>query len=389
MLDIFKSRKEYQLYKKLIKKSTLFDSKYYLKQYGNFIEKNITPLEHYCRVGLSKNLKPNSEFDPIWYLEHYTDVKSDGGYPFIHYIIYGIKEKRFQNKEQFQNNLLLSTYYKYLNRSKESIKIRDEKNDIYNLNGKPLVNIIITFKDESESLVRCINSILKLSTYKNYKIIGISNNSKEIKTFNTIKKLNEKDIRISFYEHNIPCNDSKIKNYAIKNYATGEHIILLSSKIEITTANWIESMLKYSQRKNIGAVGTKLYCCDSKIEHFNPSMGVEFLFGENRKDLSHINIENISAVSTVCLMIKRSIFNEIYGLNEKKLIFEFDDIDFCLRIKERGYSNVITPYAEVYNHEHIKTHSKDTITLLEIFNTDVAYIKKRYNMIFKNRNLYK
>ncbi len=380
MLDILKIKKKYLLYKKTIEKSTLFNSDYYLKQYYAKI-KDITPINHFCKYGLEEDLKPNSEFDPIWYREYYKDVKDDGVFPFIHYIIYGYKEGRFQNEEQLKNNLLISRYHEYLNNIEESI---DLKKPIYSIVNKPLVNIIITFKDESDLVDKCIRTILKLSTYKNYKIIGISNNSRETETFSMMKKLNEKDVRISFYEHNIPYNNSKINNYAVKNYAKGEHIILLDSNIEIITHDWIECMLEYSQKEDIGAVGTLLYSTDSIAQHFNASMGVEFLFSDNQKDLSLVNKENISALSSTCLMMKRSIFNEVDGLNEKDLILDFNDIDFCLRILRKGYCNILTSCAEVYCNESIFKKLSDIE--IQKFALDVLYLQKRYSKNIKTNN---
>jgi glycosyltransferase involved in cell wall biosynthesis len=144
----------------------------------------------------------------------------------------------------------------------------------YQLNEFPLVSIVIPFKDKPELLDMCINSILEKSTYKNYEIIGISNNSQESETFEMMKILEAKDKRVSFYEYNIPFNYSKINNHAVNTYAKGSHIILLNNDIEIITAEWIESMLEFSQRENVGAVGAKLYYPDDTIQHAGISKGL-------------------------------------------------------------------------------------------------------------------
>ncbi len=387
MLDIFKLTKKYQQYRKVIERSGLFDSNYYLKKNRVKII-DITPIDHFCKYGLEEDLKPNSEFDPVWYREYYKDVKDDGAFPFIHYIIYGSKEGRFQNEEQLKNNLLISNYYQHLNSINEVEKDVEIRKSIYDIVNKPLINIIISFKDESDLVDRCISTILKLSTYKNYKIIGISNNSKETETFSMMKRLNEKDVRISFYEHNIPCNNYKINNYAVKNYAKGEHIILLDGNIEIITPDWMEYMLEYSQKEDVGAIGTLLHSTDGMGNHFNASIGVEFFLKDSKKDLSLVSIENISAVSAKCLMVKKSIFDEVDGLNEKNLIFDFNDIDFCLRIFGKGYKNILIPCVEVFYHKPILKGFDNNLEEVKKFSLEMIYMKKRHkNILMKNINL--
>jgi glycosyltransferase involved in cell wall biosynthesis len=137
----------------------------------------------------------------------------------------------------------------------------------YEIKDEPLVSIIIPFKDKPELLKSCVESILENTTYKNYEIIGISNNSKEEKTFEMMEYLQKEDNRIKFYEYNIPFNYSKINNYAVKNYARGEHIVFMNNDIEIITPRWIEEMLMFSQREDVGAVGAKLYYEDDTIQH--------------------------------------------------------------------------------------------------------------------------
>lgn len=128
----------------------------------------------------------------------------------------------------------------------------------YTIKGNPLISIIIPFKDKPELLNMSINSILKKSTYTNYEIIGISNNSTEEQTFNLMNVLERRDARVSFYEYNVEFNYSDINNHAVNTYAKGDHVLLLNNDIEIISPDWIESMLEHSQRDEIGCVGAKL-----------------------------------------------------------------------------------------------------------------------------------
>jgi glycosyltransferase involved in cell wall biosynthesis len=262
----------------------------------------------------------------------------------------------------------------------------------YEILDNPLVSIITPFKDMPELLKMCIESILNKSTYKNFEIIGISNNSNESTTFDEMKRLEKLDNRIKFYEYNVPFNYSDINNYAVNNYAKGKHIILLNNDIEIITPEWIENMLEHSQREEVGCVGAKLYYPNNTIQHAGISIGVLTLAGHNfknylREQTGYMGresvIQNVSAVTAACLMIKTKIFKELEGLNEENLKIAFNDIDFCLRVQEKGYRNIFTPYAEAYHHESISRGAEDNPEKIARFNKEVDYMKKRHRDILE------
>ncbi len=267
----------------------------------------------------------------------------------------------------------------------------------YEIIDNPLVSIIIPFKDKPELLDMSINSILNKSTYQNYEIIGISNNSEDSRIFTMMKMLENKDKRISFYEYNKPFNYSAINNCAVKKYAKGEHILLLNNDIEIITPEWIEAMLSYSQRDDVGAVGAKLYYPNDAIQHAGVIIGIAGVAGHSHKHFfkDHIGyfnrlktVQNISAVTAACLMVKKKIYEEVNGLNEKDLKIAFNDVDFCLRVQEKGYRNVFTPYAEAYHHESISRGYEDSSEKIERFKKEEAYMKKRHSKILKNGDPY-
>ena len=264
------------------------------------------------------------------------------------------------------------------------------------------MSIIIPFKDMPELLDMCINSILEKSTYKNFEIIGISNNSKEKETFKMMESLTSKDNRVSFYEYNIPFNYSAINNHAVQKYAKGEHILLLNNDIEIISPSWIESMLEFSQREDIGVVGAKLYYPDDTIQHAGVTIGVLTLAGHNFRHAQRSSpcymgresvVQNISAVTGACLMVKRNIYNEVKGLNQNELKIAFNDIDFCLRIQNKGYLNLFTPYCEAYHYESISRGEEDSPEKIKRFNFEVEFMQKKYKKllaqgdIFYNSNL--
>jgi GT2 family glycosyltransferase len=267
----------------------------------------------------------------------------------------------------------------------------------YAIKNEPLVSIIIPFKDKPELLQMCIESILEKSTYQNFEILGISNNSEEEETFSEITRLEALDSRISFFEHNVPFNFSEINNFAINTHANGEHILLLNNDIEIISPGWIESLLEYSQREDIGAVGGKLYYPDGRIQHAGVIIGIGGVAGHSHKYIDgdhhgffsrpHI-VQNLSAVTGACLMVKRDVFDEVNGLDSQNLSVAFNDIDFCLRIREKGYLNVFTPYCEAYHHESVSRGHEITQEQKIRFNEEVKYMAHRHSDILENGDPY-
>ncbi|APW66495.1 hypothetical protein LPB137_11880 [Poseidonibacter parvus] len=262
----------------------------------------------------------------------------------------------------------------------------------YEIENNPLVSIVIPYKDKPELLKMCIESILDKSTYQNYEIIGISNNSEESETFDEMNRLKNLDNRIQFYEYNVPFNYSDINNHAVNTYANGEHILLLNNDIEIISERWIEEMLMHSQRKEVGCVGAKLYFPNEQIQHAGVIIGIGGIAGHSHKYFeredpgyfSRLNlIQNFSAVTAACLMVKKEIFDEVKGLNEIDLKIAFNDVDFCLRVQEQGYKNIFTPYCEAYHHESISRGAEDNSKKIERFNKEIEFIKTRHKEFLK------
>lgn len=267
----------------------------------------------------------------------------------------------------------------------------------YAIKNTPLVSIIIPFNDKPELLDMCLNSILDKSTYQNYEIIGISNNSKEKQTFDMMMTLEEKDSRVSFYEYNTEFNYSDINNHAVNTYAKGEHIILLNNDIEVISTDWIEAMLEHSQRENVGCVGAKLYYPDDTVQHAGIIIGLGGYAGHSHKMYPRDNpgyfnrlnsIQNLSAVTAACLMIKKSLYTRVDGLDAKSFKVAYNDVDFCLRVKEKGYLNIYTPYAEMYHHESISRGYETTPDKIARFQTEKDALHHRHQIILENGDPY-
>ena len=267
----------------------------------------------------------------------------------------------------------------------------------YQIVNTPLVSIIIPFKDKPELLDLCVNSILELSTYENYEIIGISNNSKEYETFSMMEKLEKQDPRVSFHEYNVAFNYANINNHAVETYAKGEHVLLLNNDIEVISPDWIESMLEHSQRSEVGCVGAKLYYPNDTIQHAGIIIGLGGYAGHSHKmhprsDPGYFNrlstVQNISAVTGACLMIKKELYTSIGGMDEVNFKVAYNDVDFCLRVMEQGYFNIFTPFAELYHHESISRGYETTPEKIARFQTEKDALFNRHSTILTNGDPY-
>jgi GT2 family glycosyltransferase/SAM-dependent methyltransferase len=237
----------------------------------------------------------------------------------------------------------------------------------YKVLGNPKVSIIIPTKDKVSYLRKCLDSILINTTYKNYEIILISNNSLEKETFDYLDEI-KKNPMVSFYEFNKPYNYSQINNFGVEK-AKGDFICLLNNDTKVITSEWLEEMISLAQRKEIGAVGVKLLYPNGLIQHAGVVLGITSELSE-RGVAGHVQkmqpdlpvnsvilsskdlLRNFSAVTAACLVVEKSKFLEVGGLNEN-LAIAFNDVDFCLKLMEKGYFNVYTPYAKLYHYESI------------------------------------
>lgn len=236
------------------------------------------------------------------------------------------------------------------------------------IKGNPLVSIIIPFKDKPELLDSCLSSILNRSSYQNIEIIGVSNNSEQALTHERMKHYAEADQRVRFVEKNVPFNFSTICNYGVTQ-ANGEYIVLLNNDIEIISPDWIERLLEHAQRDSIGAVGGKLLFADGLIQHAGVVAGMVGAAGHPHKFFpdNHIGyhgrlhmVYNVSAVTGAMMMVAKSKYQEVGGLDEEHLAVAYNDIDFCLKLLDKGYLNIFTPHAKATHYESISRGYEDT-----------------------------
>ncbi len=228
----------------------------------------------------------------------------------------------------------------------------------YEIDGEPLVSILIPNYEHKKELETCLNSIYEKSTYRNFEIIVIENNSKSPEIFHYYEEIQKKWDNLKVVTWDSYFNYSAINNFGAK-FASGSHLLLLNNDTEIIAADWIQEMLMYSQRSDVGAVGAKLYYPDDTIQHAGLGIGVLALAGHLHRNFDRWHpgymgrlcyAQNLSGVTAACVMIRRDVWDQIGGLDES---FEvaFNDVDMCMRIRAAGYLIVWTPFAELYHYE--------------------------------------
>ena len=231
----------------------------------------------------------------------------------------------------------------------------------YEIIGEPKISIIIPNKDHVEDLRRCISSIVEKSTWENYEIIVVENNSETKEIFSYYDELqNNPQIRVVTFEGKF--NYSKINNFGVS-LATGDYVLLLNNDTQVITINWMEELLMYAQRPDVGAVGGKLYYGDKTIQHAGVVIGLgahrtagHVHYRQKRENLGYMGrlcyAQDMTAVTGACLLVKKSLYEQAGGLDESFEI-SLNDVDFCLKLRKAGYLNVFTPFAELYHFESI------------------------------------
>jgi len=233
---------------------------------------------------------------------------------------------------------------------------------IYELEDRPLVSIIIPNRNNAPLLRKCLSSIMEKTTYENYEIIIVENNSTDSSVFTLYKELERYSIiRVVYWEEE-GFNYSKICNLGAGR-AAGRHLLFLNNDIEVITPNWIEEMLMYSQRDDVGAVGCKLYFSNRTIQHAGVVLGVKgtaahIYYGASNKSAGYMGklhvVQNLSAVTAACMMVRKQVFEET-GFFDPEFHGSYNDVDLCLKIRKAGYLVVWTPYAEAY---HLESRSR-------------------------------
>lgn len=288
----------------------------------------------------------------------------------------------------------------------------------YDLNERPLISILIPNKDHVADLKRCIDSVLRLSTYRNFEIVVVENNSAKKETFGFYEELThgyaakfsriethdggrtlldeEKTaipIRVIRWEQGF--NFSAINNFGVPE-TRGEYLLLLNNDIEVRTSEWIEELLMFAQRPDVGAVGAKLYYPDDTVQHAGVIIGLGGVAAHSHlafpKDAAGymdrlLVAQNLSAVTAACLLMRRSVYEEVGGMDPAYQV-AFNDADFCMRIRAKGYNIVFTPFAELMHDESKSRGVEDTPEKAERFESEVQRFRAEWPDILSDGDPY-
>ncbi len=259
----------------------------------------------------------------------------------------------------------------------------------------PLISIIIPNKDHIEDLKRCMDSIEEKSTYRNYEYIIVENNSTEKETFDYYKKLEADNPKVHVIYWDGPFNYSAINNFGAEQ-AKGEYLLLLNNDTEIINPDCLEELLGYCMRDDVGIVGARLYYEDDTIQHAGVVLGFGGIAGhcfvqQPRSSTGYchriICAQDYSAVTAACMMVKKAIFDAVGGLSED-LQVAFNDIDFCIKVRDYGKLVVYNPYAELYHYESKSRGLEDTPEKIARFNKEIATLEQHWPDIFRRPDPY-
>lgn len=245
------------------------------------------------------------------------------------------------------------------------------------------VSIIIPFKDKVTLLKTCLNSLAKTITYNNIEIILVNNRSKKKSTENYLASL-DKSFKILSIDSDF--NYSALNNNASK-IATGEYLLFLNNDIEAIEKGWLTSMVEHIQREEVGAVGAKLSYPDYTIQHAGVILGINGVASHGHKNLPSNSpgyfmrantIQNLSACTAACLLVKKEVFEKVGGFDEQNLKIAFNDIDFCLKIRDLGYLITYTPFAHLIHYESKSRGFEDTPQKIKRFEKEIDFMKLKW-----------
>lgn len=251
--------------------------------------------------------------------------------------------------------------------------------------GNPLISVIIPNKDHTDDLELCLFSMTRKSTYRNYEILIVENNSEKEETFEYYKKLPDRYPKARVLTWEKEFNYSAINNFAAKE-AKGEYLLFLNNDVEILTPDWMEEMLQNCQQENVAAVGAKLYYPDDTIQHAGVVLGLGGIAGHimcraSKEDPGYfgrmISVQEISAVTAACMMVKKSDFDAVGGLDETFQV-AFNDIDLCMKFRAAGKKIIFTPYTELYHYESKSRGLEDTPEKQFRFDKEVKRFQEKW-----------
>ncbi|MFT7749332.1 UNVERIFIED_CONTAM: glycosyltransferase family 2 protein, partial [Escherichia coli] len=250
----------------------------------------------------------------------------------------------------------------------------------------PLVSLLIPTRDRRSLTETAVRSILEKSTYTNFEILILDNGSVEAETLEFFREIQLEDRRVKVLAYDFPFNYSAINNFGAR-HAKGTVIGLVNNDIEVINPEWLTEMVSQCLRPEIGCVGAKLYYSNDTVQHAGVILSLGDVAGHSHKHFPRNHpgyfhrlslVQTLSAVTAACLLIRKEIFDLVSGLDEKNLKVAFNDVDFCLKVREAGYRNLWTPYAELYHYESISRGAEDSPEKIARFTQEVNFMKAKW-----------
>jgi len=301
----------------------------------------------------------------------------------------------FDDKKNEKDLLLIRQAIESTTRAKVACNNANAINRILWPNTSPLVSLIIPTKNGKKLVQDCIESIIEKTTYSNYEIVLIDNGSDEQESLDYFEHLNALP-KVRVVEYPAEFNYSAINNFGVK-HAKGSVIGLINNDIEVITPEWLTYMVGHVERETVGCVGAKLLYSDTRIQHAGVVLGYGGGAGHAHKNFpshhgGYLNritaTNNFSAVTAACLLVKRSHFEKVGGLNEEKLSVAFNDVDFCLKVKALGVNNVYCAEAELFHHESVSRGLDISPEKAARFNRELAFLQTTWSHIIDNDPCY-
>jgi len=260
---------------------------------------------------------------------------------------------------------------------------------------KPEICIVIPTRNNKLTLEKCINSIFEKTTWENYKILIVNNDSDDAETVHYLHSISKNEI-VELLDYNHPFNYSAINNFALKR-VDAEYVCLLNDDVEIISPDWLKELAGPMQQKDVAVVGGRLWYPNGTLQHGGVVLGVGGVGGHVHKflpmgEVGYFGKTNIcceySAVTAACMLIKRSVFIQSGGFDEENLAVAFNDVDLCIKIRELGYKIVYTPFAELYHHESLSRGNDFDQDKLTRFMTENEFMLKKWDKWINNDPAY-
>ncbi len=255
----------------------------------------------------------------------------------------------------------------------------------YAIKGTPKISILIPNYEHIEELRNCLDSIFDKTTWPNYELVIVENNSRSQELFHYYERVQQEHTNVRVVTWEGTFNYSAVNNYGAQ-FCTGEYLLLLNNDIEVITPDWIQEMLMFAQRPDVGAVGAKLYYPDKTIQHAGVCLGMGGVAGHYFQHVDYKNVgyvgrllypQDMTAVTAACMLLRREVWEKLGGLDEDWAV-AFNDVDLCMRIRKAGYLIVWTPFAELYHLESKSRGIEDTPEKQVRFNQEVRQFQTRW-----------